>query len=173
MEKINIGISKCRPNAVIPTQKHHGDAGWDLYSTERVVVNPFERVLVPTGIKISIPKGWYGRIAPRSGMAFNNGIDVMAGVIDCFSEESTIKTLKGEKTIKDLKIGENVFSVNEESFQIEKDNISAIVNTGEQEIFVFNTDSGKLEVTTNTLIYTSNGVKKAKDINKDDLLVIF
>lgn len=82
MDKINIGIVKCKPNAIIPTQKHNGDAGWDLYSTERIVINPFGRALVPTGIKLSIPRGWYGRIAPRSGMAFNNGIDVMAGVID-------------------------------------------------------------------------------------------
>jgi dUTP pyrophosphatase len=37
---------------------------------------------VSSGIKIEIPKGYYGRIAPRSGLAVKKGIDVMAGVID-------------------------------------------------------------------------------------------
>ena len=29
-----------------------------------------------------IPEGYYGRIAPRSGLAVKNGIDVFAGVVD-------------------------------------------------------------------------------------------
>ena len=33
-------------------------------------------------ISIEIPKGYYGRVAPRSGLAVKNGIDVLAGVID-------------------------------------------------------------------------------------------
>tara|TARA_B100000401_G_C52692471_1_gene665174 strand:- start:659 stop:1015 length:357 start_codon:yes stop_codon:yes gene_type:complete len=41
-----------------------------------------ERRLVSTGICIEIPEGYYGRIAPRSGLAVKKGLDVMAGVID-------------------------------------------------------------------------------------------
>ena len=40
------------------------------------------RALVGTGISIEIPKGYYGRIAPRSGLAVKKGIDILAGVID-------------------------------------------------------------------------------------------
>jgi deoxyuridine 5'-triphosphate nucleotidohydrolase len=40
------------------------------------------RALVKTGIAISLPSGYYGRVAPRSGLAVKNGIDVGAGVID-------------------------------------------------------------------------------------------
>lgn len=170
---IDIHIKKLTTNAIIPSQKYKWDAGFDLYAVDRVIINPFERKLVRTGIAMSIPEGYYGRIAPRSGLALKNGIDVMAGVIDCFSEDSTIKTLNGEKTIKDLKIGETLFSVNEKTFEIEEDKISAIVDTNEQEVFIFNTDAGVLEVTANTLIYTSNGIKKAKDVDKNDLLIIF
>ena len=43
---------------------------------------PQSRIAVETGISIAFPKGWYGRIAPRSGLAFNYGIDVLAGVAD-------------------------------------------------------------------------------------------
>ena len=41
-----------------------------------------ERKVVSTGISIEIPEGYYGRIAPRSGLAVREGIDVLAGVID-------------------------------------------------------------------------------------------
>jgi dUTP pyrophosphatase len=41
-----------------------------------------QRILVKTGIKVAIDDGYYGRIAPRSGLAYKNGIDVLAGVID-------------------------------------------------------------------------------------------
>lgn len=40
------------------------------------------KLLVPTGISVAIPPGYYGRIAPRSGLALKNSIDVGAGVID-------------------------------------------------------------------------------------------
>jgi len=37
---------------------------------------------VETNIKVSLPRGCYGRIAPRSGLALHHGIDVGGGVID-------------------------------------------------------------------------------------------
>lgn len=79
---IDIHIKKLTTNAIIPSQKYKWDAGFDLYAVDRVVINPFERKLIRTGIAMSIPEGYYGRIAPRSGLALKNGIDVMAGVID-------------------------------------------------------------------------------------------
>jgi dUTP pyrophosphatase len=57
-------------------------AGWDLYSSENVVVPARGRALIKTGIKLIVQIGTYGRIAPRSGLALKNGIDVGAGVID-------------------------------------------------------------------------------------------
>ena len=38
--------------------------------------------LVSTGIRVAIPPSYYGRLAPRSGLALKHGIDVGAGVID-------------------------------------------------------------------------------------------
>jgi dUTP pyrophosphatase len=72
--------------AKIPSRANPTDAGADLFSTEECIIPPLSRKLIKTGISIEIPetdnKGYYGRIAPRSGLAFKNGIDVMAGVID-------------------------------------------------------------------------------------------
>lgn len=35
-----------------------------------------------TGLSVAVPEGCYGRVAPRSGLAVNYGLDVLAGVID-------------------------------------------------------------------------------------------
>ena len=67
-----------------PKFAHKGDAGLDLYSTIDYVLKPFERKLVPTGIKIEIPEGYAGFVQPRSGLAINNGISLVntPGLID-------------------------------------------------------------------------------------------
>jgi len=79
---MNIQIKKLSDKAVIPSQGSKYAAGYDLYAAEEVLVNALGRKLVKTNISISIPEGYYGRIAPRSGLAYKNGIDVLAGVID-------------------------------------------------------------------------------------------
>ncbi len=70
----------------IPSPKfaHKSDAGIDLYSTIGYVLKPFERILVPTGIKIEIPEGYAGFVQPRSGLAINHGISLLntPGLID-------------------------------------------------------------------------------------------
>lgn len=40
------------------------------------------KAVVNTDIQIELPEGCYGRVAPRSGLAVKNCIDVGAGVID-------------------------------------------------------------------------------------------
>ncbi len=79
---MQINYSKLYPEAQAPSQANCSDAGYDLFSTEYVTLEPFQRKLVSTGISLEIPQGFYGRIAPRSGLACKKGIDVMAGVID-------------------------------------------------------------------------------------------
>jgi dUTP pyrophosphatase len=69
-------------HALLPKKGSTDAAGYDLYSIEAGVIKPKERQLIRTGIALAIPSGYYGRIAPRSGLAFKHGIDVMAGVID-------------------------------------------------------------------------------------------
>ena len=74
---------KClESNAKQPYRAKESDAGYDLFATESCVIQPMERKLVSVGISIEIPDGYYGRIAPRSGLAVKNGIDVLAGVVD-------------------------------------------------------------------------------------------
>jgi len=75
-------FKKLDPSATLPTRGSAAAAGLDLYSIEVVNLQSMERKLVRTGLAVAIPEGFYGRIAPRSGLASKSGIDVLAGVID-------------------------------------------------------------------------------------------
>lgn len=75
-------VLKMSENATIPTKGSKYSAGHDLYSAYDYSVPAFGKVLIKTDISVSIPVGHYGRIAPRSGMSWNNHTDVGAGVID-------------------------------------------------------------------------------------------
>lgn len=77
-----VNFKKLRPNARRPKNHKVGDAGYDLYATNHLMLYPGQRALVPTGIALEIPQGYYGRVAPRSGLALKHGIDVLAGVVD-------------------------------------------------------------------------------------------
>lgn len=73
---------KLDPKAIIPKKANRFDAGFDLYALHNGCIAPKMRLAISTGIAVMIPQGWYGRIAPRSGLAHNFGIDVLAGVVD-------------------------------------------------------------------------------------------
>jgi dUTP pyrophosphatase len=75
-------IKKLVAHAVAPMRATSGSAGYDISSAIDAVIPPNGRLAVSTGIAIGLPEGTYGRIAPRSGLAYKFGIDVLAGVID-------------------------------------------------------------------------------------------
>ena len=68
--------------AVLPRRGSALAAGLDVCSIEDVNIEPKQRVMARTGLAVAIPPGFYGRVAPRSGLAAKNGLDVLAGVID-------------------------------------------------------------------------------------------
>ncbi len=78
----SVYIKKLDKLAKIPTRANESDAGYDLYSIEKAYLPAGGRKVVRTGISVAIPPGFYGRVAPRSGLAVKRGIDVLAGVID-------------------------------------------------------------------------------------------
>ena len=75
-------FKKLDPRAVLPTRGSALSAGLDLYSIKALNLAPGQRAIVRTGLAVAIPEGFYGRLAPRSGLATRNGLDVLAGVID-------------------------------------------------------------------------------------------
>lgn len=61
-------------------------AGMDIRANleEPVVLQPFERRLIPTGLYIALPEGYEAQMRPRSGLALKQGITLLntPGTID-------------------------------------------------------------------------------------------
>ena len=74
---------KLNDKACTPVRATCLAAGYDLASTSTGVIAPGGgRLLISTGIALSLPSNTYARIAGRSGLALKHGICVGAGVID-------------------------------------------------------------------------------------------
>ncbi|GAB3633348.1 dUTP diphosphatase [Microbacterium shaanxiense] len=70
--------------SVLPHYAHPGDAGADLVAAEAVRLEPGERALVPTGVRIALPDGYAAFVVPRSGLAAKHGITIVnsPGTVD-------------------------------------------------------------------------------------------
>ena len=75
-------FKKLDDRAVLPKRGSALAAGLDVCAIEDVEIGPRQRGIARTGLAVAIPQGFYGRVAPRSGLAAKNGLDVLAGVID-------------------------------------------------------------------------------------------
>jgi dUTP pyrophosphatase len=81
---IKIKIKTLDKSLPVPKYAHKGDAGLDLYSSINCVLNPYDRKLIPTGIKIAIPEGYAGFVQAKSGLAIKYGLALLnsPGLID-------------------------------------------------------------------------------------------
>lgn len=83
-DHIILPIKRLDDEVELPSYAYEGDAGLDLRSAEDVVLKPFERRLVSTGLAIAIPDGYAGFVQPRSGLALREGLSMAntPGLID-------------------------------------------------------------------------------------------
>jgi len=75
-------VKRLTQNATLPKRSTPFAAGYDLASASNCKIPARGKFLVLTDLSIQIPDGCYGRIAPRSSLAWKHFIDVGAGVID-------------------------------------------------------------------------------------------
>lgn len=81
---LQVPITLLDDAARLPAYAHPGDAGADLAITTDVVIEPGERVLVPTGVAIALPDGYAAFVHPRSGLAARSGLTIVnaPGTVD-------------------------------------------------------------------------------------------
>lgn len=100
-------IRRIHPAAKLPTYGSEFAAGMDLHANlgygERQTLYPRNRYLISTGISVAVPAGYYMRIAPRSGLANKQGLDVLGGVVD--------SDYRGEVMVLLLNTGEKEFTI--------------------------------------------------------------
>ena len=79
-------IKRLENNKSVPEYKTEGAAGMDLCAaiSEPITLQPLERTLIPTGLKIELEHGYEAQIRPRSGMSIKHGITLIncVGTID-------------------------------------------------------------------------------------------
>lgn len=78
-----INVYLCSDTAKMPKLGSEGAAGYDIYSDENdFVLHPGERKAVKTGVTLEMWPSIVCEIRPRSGLAVEHGIDVLAGIVD-------------------------------------------------------------------------------------------
>ena len=81
-----IQIKKISHEVLTPKYETPGSSGMDLaaFIKQDVIINPGDKVIIPTGFSLSIPMGYEVHIRPRSGLAAKKGITVLntPGTID-------------------------------------------------------------------------------------------
>jgi dUTP pyrophosphatase len=110
-----IQVEKIHEDAVSPSYAYPTDSGFDLYSVEEIILLPFGRALVPTGLKFGFSEGFEIQVRPKSGLAINQGLTVLntPGTVDCgYTGEVKViifNTNNASVTIpKGMKIGQAV-----------------------------------------------------------------
>ncbi|MBN1492674.1 MAG: dUTP diphosphatase [Candidatus Omnitrophica bacterium] len=88
MHQISLQIQVLREEArsFLPQYMSAGASGMDVCACieEPVIIAPFERTIIPTGIAIGVPAGYEAQIRPRSGLAAKHGLTLLntPGTID-------------------------------------------------------------------------------------------
>ena len=108
MDKVNVKIINSSNNP-IPAYATIASAGMDVraFLEQPVTLQPLQRALIPTGLRIALPEGYECQIRPRSGLALNYGITVLnsPGTVDA--------DYRGEIGIILINLGQDDFTVND------------------------------------------------------------
>ena len=109
MERIVIRIKRLKGSngLSLPDYETEGASGMDLRAavTEPVLMEPGEIKLIPTGMAVSIPRGYEGQIRPRSGLALKHGVGLInsPGTID--------SDYRGEIAVIMINWGDKTFTI--------------------------------------------------------------
>jgi dUTP pyrophosphatase len=110
-----INVEVTSEDSVFPKYAYPSDSGFDLHASEEVIIGPFGRALVPTGLKLSFEEGYEIQVRPKSGLAIKQGLTVLntPGTVDqgytgeiqviIFNTNNTTITIP-----KGMKIGQGV-----------------------------------------------------------------
>ena len=104
---VKILIKRLSSKVTMPQYKTIGSSGMDIaaFLNNEILIKPSEKKIIPTGVKLKIPKGYEVQIRPRSGLAANNDITVLntPGTID--------SDYRGEIKVILFNHGKNIFKV--------------------------------------------------------------
>jgi dUTP pyrophosphatase len=102
-----IGLYYTNTNETLPQPEYAyiTDSGFDLRSTEELIIKAGERALVGTGLSFDIPDGYEIQVRSKSGLALKQGLMVLnsPGTVD-FGYTSEIKVILFNTSKEDVMI---------------------------------------------------------------------
>lgn len=115
LQSQTIEIKKIHKDAVFPSYNYPTDSGFDLCSVEEIIIPPFGRAAVSTGLQVSFNEGHELQIRPKSGLALNHGLTVLntPGTVDAgYTGEIKVIVFNTNPTefkiTKGMKVGQGV-----------------------------------------------------------------
>ena len=109
--KQKLTYEKIHPDAVEPKYNYVSDSGFDLHSTLSLNVPPLGRMIVPTGIKLSIPVGYEIQVRSKSGLALKQGLMVLnsPGTVDQgYTGEIKVIVFNTNQQDYNIKVGDKI-----------------------------------------------------------------
>ena len=123
---MEIKVKKIYKDAQLPQMIREGDAAMDFYAYKDYLIKAGERAVVETGVAIAIPRGYWGNVRDRSGLAGKHSVHTMAGVMD--------SNYRGEVQIV-------MINLSQEEYQIKKgDRIAQMIVSRHEDIEVAEVD---------------------------------
>jgi len=121
---LKLRFQKLNPKAKIPIRAHTTDAGIDFFSTVSETIPSGSRRVISTGLRTAVPEGWALILKDKSGLAVNNGLHVLGGVVDSeyrgdigiilvnLSKER-VDIMEGQKIAQGLLVPVGIFDIQE------------------------------------------------------------
>ena len=107
MQIVSIKVLDHGEGLALPAFQTAGSAGADVRAalTDRVILEPGERTVIPCGFCMALPQGYEAQVRPRSGMAIRHGVTVVnaPGTID--------SDYRGEVMVGLINLGKEVFEI--------------------------------------------------------------
>jgi len=94
-----------------PEYAYNTDSGFDLRSNEDVILSPFDRALIPTGLYFDVPENMEIQVRPKSGLAIKRGLTVLntPGTVDYgYTGEIKVILINLSNETQEIKIGDKI-----------------------------------------------------------------
>lgn len=110
MSVLNVKIKKVKPNAILPQYQTEHSAGMDLHACidAPIILNPMDRIMIPTGIAVELPVGYEMQIRARSSFGAKYGVTMANGVGTIDSD------YRGEISVVLINLGKEPFVIEPE-----------------------------------------------------------
>lgn len=110
---MRVNIKKLTKTAILPERGSAYAAGYDLFADikEDVEIMPHETFLVPTGLAMEIPQGYWGGVFARSGLASKEGLRPAncVGVVDAdYRGEVKVALHNDSEVVRTIVVGQKV-----------------------------------------------------------------